>query len=144
MPRSRTVGFGTGRGTEGVVVSPDVLKEQQNPEAAAAEYLRDIRDRYCQNAGCQTLPFTLAANAAQKFDCTQTEYNAVMLTVVSGVAWLFLGDYTGGVPNAPHMVVSAAIGAQTQTFPLPPGPYIFTVVADSTGTAIGTLTPMAL
>ena len=145
MPRSRTVGFGTGRGTEGVVVSPDILKEQQNPDAAAAEYLREIRDRYCQNAGCYPQQFNLAASTGTKFDCSQTEYNAVAITVVQGVAWLFLGDFTSGTPpNSPHFVVSAAIGAQSQVFPLPPGPYVFTVFADNTATAIGCITPMAL
>jgi len=145
MSRSKTVGFGTGKGTEGVVVSPDVIKEQQNPELASAEYLRDIRDRYCLTGGMVPVPFNLLANTAQKIDCTQTEYNAFMLTVTAGVAQVFFGDFTGGaIGSTPHVVLSAAIAPVTQTFPIAPGMYVFTVQADASGTLTGCFIPMAL
>jgi hypothetical protein len=145
--RSRTIGFGTGRGTEGVVVSPDIAKEQQNPELAAAEYLREIRDRYVLPGGMQTRTFNLAANVAQKFDESQTTYNAMLVTVTQGVALVYLGDFsglTGTTGNIPHAVVSAAIAPASQVFPLPPGQYIFTVQADASGACTGCITPMAL
>ena len=145
MARSRTVGFGTGQGTEGVVVSPDVQKEQEHPELASAEYLREIRDRYCLPGGMVPVPFNLLASTTQKVDCSQTEYNAFMLTVIAGVAQVFFGDFSGGaVGSAPHVTLSAAIAPVTQTFPIPPGMYVFTVQADASGTCTGVFTPMAL
>jgi hypothetical protein len=145
MARSRTVGFGTGRGTEGVVVSPDVIKEQQNPSLASAEYLREIRDRYCLAGGMTPVPFNLLANTAQTINCSQTEYNAFMLTVTAGVAQVFFGDFSGGaVGSTPHATLSAAVAPVTQTFPIPPGMYVFTVQADASGTCTGCFTPMAL
>jgi hypothetical protein len=143
--RTRTIGFGTGEGTEGVVVSPDVIKEELHPEQATAEYLREIRDRYCLPGGMFVNPFNLAANVATKIDCSQTEYNAFLLTVTAGVARVFFGDYTGGAVGAtPHVILSAAISPSSQVIPIPPGAYIFTVQADGSGTCTGCFTPMAL
>jgi hypothetical protein len=145
--RTRTIGFGTGEGTEGVVVSPDILKEEEHPEKATAEYLREIRDRYVLPGGMEPQVFNLAANVAQKFDKSQTTYNAFMLTVTAGVALVYFGDYTnytGVAGNTPHFTLSAAISPQSQVVPLPPGAYIFTIQADNSGACTGCFTPMAL
>jgi hypothetical protein len=143
--RTRTIGFGTGEGTEGVVISPDIIKEETNPAGASAEYLREIRDRYCLPGGMQPLAFNLAANGNQKIDCSQTEYNAFLLTVTAGVAQVFFGDFTGGaIGAAPHFVLSSAVSPVSQTVPIPPGCYVFTIQADSSGTCTGCFTPMAL
>lgn len=147
MAGSRTIGFGTGQGTEGVVASPEILKEQENPGQASAEYLREIRDRYVLPGGMETRQFFLAANAAQKFDFSQTVYNAFTLTVIQGVCLVYFGDYTGltgTTGNIPHIVVSGAIAAATQQFALPPGNFIITVQADNTSQCQGCLIPMAL
>ena len=145
MANVRTIGFGTGEGVEGVVVSPDVLKEMENPAGAAAEYLRDIRDRYCLPGGMYVNPFNLLTSGNVKIDCTQTTYNAFLLTVTTGVAQVFFGDFTGGGVGAqPHFTLSAAIAPVSQTVPFPPGQYIFTVQADTSGACSGCFTPMAL
>lgn len=145
--RTRTIGFGTGKGTEGVVVSPDIIKEQQHPDIASAEYLREIRDRYCLPGGMQPEVFSLAANVAQKFDKTQTEYNAFLLTVSSGVALVYFGDFTGftgTTGNIPHFTLSAAVSPVSQVVPIPPGGYVFTIQADNSGVCSGCFIPMAL
>jgi hypothetical protein len=143
--KTRTIGFGTGEGTEGVVVSPDIIKEEQHPEQASAEYLRDIRDRYCLPGGMYPTPFNLLTNGNIKVDCTQTEYNAFLLTVTTGVAQVFFGDYTNGAVGAqPHFTLSSAVSPVSQTVPIPPGCYIFTIQADTSGACNGCFTPMAL
>ena len=145
MGNVRTVGFGTGQGTEGLVVSPDILKEQERPEQAAAEYLREIRDRYVLPGGMFPTPFNLLTSGNTKIDCSQTVYNAFLLTVTSGVAQVFFGDYTNGAVGAqPHFTLSAAISAVSQVVPLPPGQYVFTIQADTSGACAGCFTPMAL
>lgn len=147
MANTRVIGFGTGQGTEGVVVSPDILKEQENPEGAMAEYLREIRDRYVLPGGMQTNQFFLAANVAQKFDFSQQVYNAFTLTVIQGVCLVYFGDYsgvTGTTGNIPHIVVSGAIAASSQQFALPPGNFIITLQADNTSQCQGCIIPMAL
>lgn len=145
MGNVRTIGFGTGQGTEGVVVSPELIKEEENPQGASAEYLREIRDRYVLPGGMYVNPFNLALNTSQKVDCSQTVYNAFLLTVTAGVARVFFGDYTGGaVGAAPHFVLSSAVSPVSQIVPIPPGQYIFTVQADGSGTCTGCFTPMAL
>lgn len=143
--RTRTIGFGTGEGTEGVVVSPDVLKEEEHPEQASAEYLREIRDRYCLPGGMYPIPFNLLTSGNVKIDCSQTEYNAFLITVTAGVAQVFFGDYSGGAVGAqPHFTLSSAVSAVSQTVPIPPGCYIFTIQADTSGACTGCFTPMAL
>jgi len=145
--RTRTVGFGAGNTaeTEGVVVSPDIIKEEMHPEQAAAEYLREIRDRYVLPGGMFPTPFNLAASGNTKVDCTQTEYNAFLLTVTLGVAQVFFGDYTNGAVGAqPHFTLSSAISPISQTVPIPPGCYVFTIQADTSGPCNGCFTPMAL
>ena len=145
MANVRTIGFGTGNATEGVVVSPDILKEEENPEKAAAEYLREIRDRYVLPGGMFPTPFNLATSGNVKIDCSQTIYNAFLLTVTTGVAQVFFGDYTNGAVGAqPHFTLSAAISAVSQVVPVPPGQYVFTIQADTSGACNGCFTPMAL
>lgn len=147
MSNARSIGFGTGEGTEGVVVSPDILKEETNPAGASAEYLREIRDRYVLPGGMETNPFLLAANVAKKFDFSQTVYNSFTLTVIQGVCLVYFGDYTGltgTTGNIPHIVVSGAIAAASQQFALPPGNFIITLQADNTSQCQGCLIPMAL
>lgn len=145
MGNNRTIGFGTGHGTEGVVVSPEVLKEEEQPEKASAEYLREIRDRYVLPGGMYPNPFNLLTSGNTKIDCSQTVYNAFLLTVTTGVAQVFFGDYTGGAVGAqPHFTLSAAVSPISQVVPIPPGQYVFTIQADTSGACSGCFTPMAL
>ena len=145
MGNVRTIGFGTGSGTEGVVVSPDILKEEENPGKASAEYLREIRDRYVLPGGMYPTPFNLLTSGNVKIDCSQTVYNAFLLTVTTGVAQVFFGDYTNGAVGAqPHFTLSSAVSPVSQVVPIPPGQYVFTIQADTSGACNGCFTPMAL
>ena len=147
MAQSNTQGFGTGSGDEGVVVTPDVLKQEANPLAAIAEYLRQLRDRICLPPAFPRQPFQLAAaNAMQKCDFSQATINAITVTVSSGVVNVYLGDLSGLSGTAgpvPDYTVSAGVVPTTAQFAIPPGQYILTVQA-SGGAANGVLTGQAL
>src|SRR5690242_17841234 len=144
MPATNTQAFGTGQGDEGVVVSPDVQQLMNDPARSGANDLHRIAERYCLPATLPRQPFTLtAANAVQKCDFSQQTINALVITVATGVAFVYLGDYTGfaGVAGpTPDFVVSAGVVPITAQYALPPGQYIVTVQANgaaSTGVVLG-------
>lgn len=139
------VGFGMGANTEGLVPTVQELEGIPPAEQMAAD-IHAIKERYVLAAGLRSDPFSVIQNGVQKFDYSQTEYNALMVTVTSGVVFIYLGDATmfgGAVGPPPPIVQSAGIVPTTQTYPLPPGNYIVCVQGNG-GAAAGCLTPMAL
>ena len=147
MPATNTQAFGTGQGDEGVVISPDVQQLMQDPQRSGANDLHRIAERYCLPPTLPRQPFNLAAaNAVQKCDFSQVTINGLVITVATGVAFVYLGDYSGfaGVAGpVPDFVVSAGVVPTTCQFALPPGQYIITVQANGAA-ATGVILGMAL
>ena len=146
MAGTKTVGFGTAPHDEGVVASPADAELAQNPAQSMAEDIRAIKDRYVLPGGLLPVQINLAQNQAVKVDVSQWQTNAILVTANSGVLFFWFGDFTtvnGVAQTFSHGVVSAGIAPVSQTIPLPPGAYIFTIQANG-GAATGYATPMAL
>jgi hypothetical protein len=131
-------GFGVeppGRGPRG-------LRADQ-PSPVVGDDIQAIRKRYCGPKTLSIQNFAFAANQGARFDLTGTPINAIILTVSSGQANLYIGDYTSGFGKAavvPHIVGSGAIIPISETLPLPPAAdYIFTLQEGAGGTTTGTI-----
>ena len=138
------VGFGIAPPGSG----PKGLRADQPPPSQSDD-LHAIRTRFCLPKSIQRTPVSLAANAAQRVDCTGTPLNAFILTCTVGQINVYLGDNTtnGGKPAlTPDFVLSAAIAPETMVIPLPPAAdYIFTLQegAAAAGGCAGTFIPIA-
>lgn len=123
---SGVTGFGIGPPGRG----PQGLRADQPPPSTADD-LHAIRVRYVGPKTLSIQNVSLASNQAVRFDLTGTPVNAIILTTAVGQINVYIGDYTSGTGRpavTPHMVGSAGIVANSETFPLPPaGDYIFTV-----------------
>lgn len=135
---SGAIGWGIGppgQGARGV--------RADQPPPSQADDLHAIRVRYCGPKTLSVQSISLAANQAIRFDLTGTPVNAIILTTATGQINIYLGDYTSGSGKAavvPHMVGSASIVANSETFPLPPAQdYIITVQEGAGNTATGTI-----
>lgn len=114
------------------------------PVGNATDDLQAIRKRYCGPKSLSPQTFQFAANQGARFDLTGTPINAIILTVATGQANLYFGDYTSGFGKTavvPHVVGSAAIVPITETIPIPPAEdYIFTLQEGAGSTTTGVIT----
>lgn len=135
--------FGTGPAVEGLI--PPTLP---TPEQGIDD-LHRIAEKYDIPALFQPRTFNLTAGyMAQKFDFFQSQVNAISITAITGLVYVYIGDYSGGtlvLPQLPHFVVSAAIAPQTLIIPLPLSEkYTITVQEGANATATGCLSAMGL
>lgn len=135
-------GFGTGQGHEGMIPDPPLTPEDM------INYLKKISDKYNVPETLQAVDFDLGANEAVRVVCTPARVNSLIVTVISGVVYVYLGDYsgmTGKAPAPPHISVSAGVVPTTQQFALPDSAeYVFTVQEGVAATAAGCIIPMAV
>ena len=145
-PKTGVISFGTGHQDEGVVVSPQDAEQAQNPLESMAYDIHQIEQKYVLPPVNFPVQVNLTTNSTLKIDCSQYTTNALLVTVNTGVIFVWLGDFTnanGVAQSFSHMVFSAGIVPVTQVIPLPPSQYIFTVQANG-GAATGYITPLAL
>ena len=137
---SGSVGWGIGPPGRG----PQGLRADQPPPSQPDD-IHAIRVRYCGPKTLSIQNISLATNQAIRFDLTGTPVNAIILTTATGQLNVYLGDYTSGTGKpavVPHLVATASIVPNSETFPLPPAAdYIFTVQegAAAAGGATGTI-----
>lgn len=135
---SGSVGWGIGPPGRG----PQGFRADQPPPNQSDD-IHAIRVRYDGPKTWNVQNISLAANQAQRFDLTGTPVNAIILTTATGQINLYQGDFTsgGGKPAVtPHIVGTAGIVANTQTFAIPPAAdWIFTIQEGAGATATGTI-----
>lgn len=139
---SNARGWGTGTGPEGVIPEPPVTPEDMIND------IRLIRQKYVISGTFYTQDFDLTAFQARKVEMRPAQVNAIIFTVVSGIVFLYFGDYTnqnGLSPNYAHFALDASVGPVSQVIPIPLGEeWVFTVQEAAAATAVCTLIPMGL
>lgn len=135
--------FGTGPAVEGLIPPTPPSPEQ------GIDDLHRIAEKYDIPPLVQPRTFNLAvAYQATKFDFFQSKVNAIIVTVTSGLVYVFLGDYSSGsgvAPQLPHIAVSASVSPQTVEIAIPSNDnYTITVQEAAGATAAGCLTAMGL
>ena len=134
--------FGTGPAVEGLIAPTPPTPED------AIDALKEIAEKYCIPPLVQPRTFSLTALQAQKFDFFQSKVNALVITVTTGLVYVFLGDYSSGnlvAPQLPHIAVSAALAPQTVQIAIPMNEnYTVTVQEAASSTAAGCITAMGL
>lgn len=146
MPGTGTAGFGAGPREEGVVVNPADIEQYQHPEISIAKNIQEIHDRYVLPPGLFSAQVNLTQNSMVKVDLSQRDFNALLITVNSGILFGWFGDFTsanGQAQTFSHFAISAGIVPGSQVIPMPPGRYVITLQANG-GAATGYLTAMAL
>lgn len=135
-------GFGTGQGHEGMIPDPPLTPEDM------INYLKLISDKYNVPGTLNAVPFDLTANETIRVVCMPSRINSLIVTVISGTVYIYLGDYSvmnGKAPAPPHISVSAGVVPTTQQFALPDSSeYIFTVQEAVAATAAGCIIPLAV